>query len=305
MRDRPQDRRQVIRCLRRGTVLTFVGAVALTGCSSSDEPAARSIAFDEPDVVVTTSSTLALTSTALVAPTTVTSTMPSTSTPPAAPPTSAVVAVAPPTVAPAPTDPPAPTVETSQAAPAGGATYSTLPDGSPSPIVAVFDTDLVTISGAVPTEADRDQLEALAIATSKSPAAVANLLTIDPTVPIGVGVRVVELTSTRFPESSYEVLPEHAMELDRLVAVMNAFPNTTVLIIGHADQHGPEQTNDALSAARAAAVVDHLTRAGIDASRLSSRAVGERDLLTLNSDEASLALNRRTEFIVYGLLAAA
>ena len=41
---------------------------------------------------------------------------------------------------------------------------------------------------------------------------------------------------------------------------------------------------------------------GITPSRLSSRAVGEADLLTLNNDAAALALNRRTEFVFYGLL---
>jgi hypothetical protein len=30
--------------------------------------------------------------------------------------------------------------------------------------------------------------------------------------------------------------------------------------------------------------------------------VGEADLLTLNNDDAALALNRRTEFVFYGLL---
>jgi outer membrane protein OmpA-like peptidoglycan-associated protein len=41
---------------------------------------------------------------------------------------------------------------------------------------------------------------------------------------------------------------------------------------------------------------------GIDASRLSSRAVGESDLLSLNDDETALELNRRTEFVIYGTL---
>jgi OOP family OmpA-OmpF porin len=121
-------------------------------------------------------------------------------------------------------------------------------------------------------------------------------------VPVGVGVRVIELTSPRFPESSAQILPEHAKEFDRIVAVMNAIPSTTVLVIGHADQLGSEAANQAISSARAAAVVDYLVSAGIDPARLASRAVGASDLLTLNNDEASLALNRRTEFVVYGLL---
>ena len=110
------------------------------------------------------------------------------------------------------------------------------------------------------------------------------------------------MTSSRFPDGSSEILPDHGRELDRIGAVMNALPHTTVLVIGHADQRGSEAANFAISEARAQAVVSHLVDYGIDASRLSSRAVGETDLLSLNDDETALELNRRTEFVIYGTL---
>ncbi|MFT3852350.1 MAG: OmpA family protein [Ilumatobacteraceae bacterium] len=154
----------------------------------------------------------------------------------------------------------------------------------------------------VPSEDAKNKLQALSIANSKFPVPVTNLLTVDPSVPIGIGVRVVELTSSRFPANSSKVEGDHAHELDRIVSVMNALPNVTALIIGHADQIGSQATNFKLSADRAAAVVNYLVSKGISAERLSSRAVGDADLLTLNDDAASLALNRRTEIIFYGLL---
>ena len=55
-------------------------------------------------------------------------------------------------------------------------------------------------------------------------------------------------------------------------------------------------------AGRADAVVAYMVSQGIDPARLSSRAVGENDLLTLNDDAAALALNKRTEFVLTGLL---
>ena len=190
---------------------------------------------------------------------------------------------------------------TSTMAPAA-ATYDTLPDGSPTPVVAIFDISTITLTGAVPDQAAVDRLGALALANSKFPATLNNQLTINPAVPRNVGARIVELTSTRFPESSFEILPPHAAELDRVANVMNALPNTTVLVIGHADQRGDEVTNFRLSEERARAVVNYLTMKGIAPARLSSRAVGEADMLTLNDDAAALALNRRTEFIFYGLI---
>ena len=182
------------------------------------------------------------------------------------------------------------------------ATYPTLPDGSPEPVLAIFDTDTITLSGTVPSQAAADRLAQLAIANSKTPAALVQFLAINPDVPANVGVRVLEMTSSRFPDGSSDILPDHGRELDRIGAVMNALPNTTVLVIGHADQRGSEAANFAVSEARARAVVSHLVAYGIDASRLSSRAVGEADLLSLNNDETALELNRRTEFVIYGTL---
>jgi outer membrane protein OmpA-like peptidoglycan-associated protein len=174
------------------------------------------------------------------------------------------------------------------------------------PVLAVFDVDQITITGAVPDQASKDLLQALAIANAKpgQDASIANFLTINPDVPKNVGVRVVELTSARFPTGSADILPPQAAELDRVVSIMDALPNITALVIGHSDQRGDEQGNYELSAARAESVVNYLASQGVDPARLASRAVGEADLLTLNSDEAALALNRRTEFVFYGLLLA-
>ncbi len=158
------------------------------------------------------------------------------------------------------------------------------------------------MSGTVPSQAAADRLAQLALANSKTPAALVQFLAINPDVPDTVGIRVLEMTSSRFPDGSADILADHGKELDRIGAVMEALPNTTVLVIGHADQRGSDATNFAVSEARARAVVSHLVGYGIDASRLSSRAVGESDLLSLNDDETALELNRRTEFVIYGVL---
>ena len=82
---------------------------------------------------------------------------------------------------------------------------------------------------------------------------------------------------------------------------MNALPNVTALVIGHADQIGTDAQNFKISAERAAAVVNYLVAKG----RPSCPAVvpgGRRHGPANNDDAASLALNRRTEFVIYGLL---
>jgi outer membrane protein OmpA-like peptidoglycan-associated protein len=171
--------------------------------------------------------------------------------------------------------------------------------------VAIFDRDRITLVGAVPSEHAAQQLTALAVANSQFPdIPVDNRLAVNPNVPVGVGVRVLELNSVRFAEGSTEMTPDHAAQLDRLAAVLDATPNISVVVIGHADQRGSDATNLQLGQRRADAVVAYLTSLGIDGSRLSARSVGEADLLSTGDDEASLALNRRTEFLIHGLLVA-
>ena len=206
-------------------------------------------------------------------------------------PTTAPETTVPPTSAPttvAPTLPPPPTN----------------PDGTPANVIAIYDVSSITLNGEVPDADAKVKLEQLARANAKpgQDAQVFNNLTINPAVPRDVGARVVELTSARFPDGSATVTPEQAEELNRVANVMNLLPNVTAMVIGHADQRGNGVSNYVLSSQRAAAVVQYLVSQGVDPARLSSRAVGESDLLTLNNDAAALALNKRTEFVLTGLL---
>ena len=197
----------------------------------------------------------------------------------------------------------APEPEVADAPAPDAPSYPTLDDGTPVPIVVIFDGTTIALSGVAPSIEASDRLETLAIANSAVPnASVVNFMTINPDVPISVGVRVIEMQSPRFGENSAEIVPDHAMQLSRAVAVMKALPNISCVVIGHADQRGDPTRNYEISADRAASVVDYMASQGIDPARLSSRAVGETDLLTLNNDDVAFELNRRTEFIFYGLL---
>lgn len=181
--------------------------------------------------------------------------------------------------------------------------YATLPDGSPVPVLVIFDGELITVSGVVPTEAAVERLRVIALAYNTVPGArVATFVTVDPVVPVGVGVRMIDTSSAPFAEGSPGVSAEYIAQLDRIVVLMNSVPNVTVDVIGHTDQTGDDDVNFELSTQRARGTTDYLTSSGIDPSRLSSRGAGASDLLTLNTDEAALALNRRTEFVYFGLL---
>lgn len=204
----------------------------------------------------------------------------------------------------APTTTAAPSTTEAPTTTVAGPSFPTLPDGSPEPIVAIYDGPTIRVSGWVPSQEDADTLTALAIANSTDPnAVVEGELQIDPLVPVNIGTRVIEMNSPRFPAGSSQVTFEHAAQLDRVANVLTLLPNVTVTVVGHADQIGDEAANYALSEARAMSVVRYLVDKGIEPSRLAARAVGEQDLLLEDDSDASLALNRRTEFIFYGLIA--
>ncbi|MFI5042323.1 MAG: OmpA family protein [Acidimicrobiales bacterium] len=176
-----------------------------------------------------------------------------------------------------------------------------LPDGAPLPVLVVFNGGTITLAGALPSPSAVALLRSLAQAYSKTTAQIIDNLVVDPSVPASVGVRVIEMNAVRFAEGSSEVTPDYAPELSRVVVLMRAMPSVTALVIGHADQTGASAANLRLSQDRAAAVIDFLVSQGVSPDRLSGQGVGDRDPMTTQDGAISLALNRRTELVFYGL----
>jgi len=176
-----------------------------------------------------------------------------------------------------------------------------LPDGSPLPVLVVFDGTTITLAGSVPSAADAAMLRALADANSKAHATVVDHLVVDPRVPASVGVRVIEMNAVRFAEGSSTVTPDYAPELNRVINLMRAMPWVTTVVVGHADQTGTAALNLELSQARANAIIDYLVSQGISPDRLAAQGVGAREPLTTQNTTAGWALNRRTEFVFHGL----
>ncbi|MFZ3481907.1 OmpA family protein [Sphingomonas sp. 3-13AW] len=71
------------------------------------------------------------------------------------------------------------------------------------------------------------------------------------------------------------------------------YPETTVVVEGHADHRASATYNDALGMRRARAVKDYLVKAGVDDARVTVVSSGEREPVTGGRDSVSLSLNRR------------
>lgn len=72
----------------------------------------------------------------------------------------------------------------------------------------------------------------------------------------------------------------------------------TIQIEGHCDERGTTEYNIALGERRANAVVNYLSRMGVDTSRMSTISYGEERPLDLGHSEDAWAKNRRAEFVV-------
>jgi len=113
--------------------------------------------------------------------------------------------------------------------------------------------------------------------------------------PIEIG-EVVRLNNIFFDFDKYELKPESFPELDRLVNLLNDYPNIMILLSGYTDNIGTEDYNIKLSSKRAQAVAEYLFSKGISEGRVAAMGFGMFNPIAPNDSEEGRQLNRRVEF---------
>ncbi len=86
--------------------------------------------------------------------------------------------------------------------------------------------------------------------------------------------------------------------LDKLVAILNEYPDTNIELQGHTDNEGSESYNQKLSVRRAKAASGYLTRSGVRGSRITTKGFGETLPKYDNSTQNGRNQNRRAEFLI-------
>ena len=113
---------------------------------------------------------------------------------------------------------------------------------------------------------------------------------------------VLQLESIYFDFEKYEIRKDAAIELEKIVALLNNYPEIKIDIVGHTDSRGPAAYNEKLSAQRAASTKQWLVDKGISAERLNSFGFGERkpvnDCMAKKCTKQEFDQNRRTEFLI-------
>ena len=124
--------------------------------------------------------------------------------------------------------------------------------------------------------------------------------------PIEVGTdlaKILDVSIIYFDLDKWNIRPDAAEDLEKIIAVMNQYPNMTIDIRSHTDSRQTHKYNELLSQRRAKSTLEFMVKNGINRNRLTAKGYGETQLVNNCSDdvpcsEAEHQKNRRSEFIV-------
>ncbi|GGG39691.1 OmpA family protein [Bizionia arctica] len=111
----------------------------------------------------------------------------------------------------------------------------------------------------------------------------------------------VKLNNIYFEFNKSNITQQGAFELDKLVTIMNDYPDMKILVRSHTDSQGSPEYNLKLSERRAQSTVQYLISKGINKDRLSAEGIGSADpkvACKANCTEEEDAQNRRSEFLI-------
>jgi outer membrane protein OmpA-like peptidoglycan-associated protein len=115
---------------------------------------------------------------------------------------------------------------------------------------------------------------------------------------VGEGIVVEFSNNILFGFDKSSLSADAKSNLDKLVTVLEAYPDTDIEIQGHTDSKGSQAYNENLSIERSKAVSDYLISNNVAADRLTIVGYGETMPKYDNDTEEGRAQNRRVEFLI-------
>lgn len=102
-----------------------------------------------------------------------------------------------------------------------------------------------------------------------------------------------------FDVDKSDIQPQFLKVLDDVARTLNAYPQTTIDVVGHADSSGPDDYNQSLSERRASAVATYLINGGrVLSDRIFVAGMGERQPIADNATAEGRSQNRRVEIVL-------
>lgn len=115
--------------------------------------------------------------------------------------------------------------------------------------------------------------------------------------------KMIKMKALQFDLDKYDIREDTAEELNKVVDILNKYPNLKLEVKSHTDSRAPDTYNMNISNSRAKSIINYIISKGIDSERITGKGYGETELLNNCSNgvkctEAEHLVNRRTEFIV-------
>jgi outer membrane protein OmpA-like peptidoglycan-associated protein len=116
---------------------------------------------------------------------------------------------------------------------------------------------------------------------------------------VGEGIAVTFDSGILFAVNQSTLQPAGQQNLRDLVASLEEYEGTEVLVVGHTDSTGTAEYNQGLSERRADAARNFLIGAGLEASRVRAMGRGLNEPIASNDTEAGRQQNRRVEIAIF------
>ncbi|NLP58356.1 OmpA family protein [Lutibacter sp. B1] len=115
----------------------------------------------------------------------------------------------------------------------------------------------------------------------------------------GIVVTFDENSGVYFDTNKYNINSASQETLNKLTGVLNQYPDTNILVVGHTDSTGSDEYNMTLSKNRANAVTDYFVKTkGLSSSRLTTEWFGEEQPIADNNTVEGRAQNRRVNIVI-------
>ena len=114
----------------------------------------------------------------------------------------------------------------------------------------------------------------------------------------GIVVTFDENSGVYFATAKHDINQKSKETLDKLVSILNEYPETNVLVAGYTDNVGKAEYNMGLSKRRAQAVTNYFTSKGLVASRFTTKWYGKENPVADNATPEGRAKNRRVNVVI-------